>query len=90
MANPDIPTFPGTMATVASLATAVKAKTKTASSVLEASLATIAAKDPQLKCFTDLTAPRARQRAAQLDATLEPGARARPSSRGALCSQKPV
>jgi AtzE family amidohydrolase len=73
MANPDIPTSPGTMATVASLATAVKAKTETASSVLEASLATITAKDPQLKCFTDLTAPRARQRAAQLDATLAQG-----------------
>ncbi|NJL48816.1 MAG: hypothetical protein HC929_16740 [Leptolyngbyaceae cyanobacterium SM2_5_2] len=55
------------------LAAAIKAGALSAIDLLDATLAGIAARDPQLKCFTHLTIERAQQQAAAVDAAVAAG-----------------
>ncbi|MCB1332613.1 MAG: AtzE family amidohydrolase [Roseivivax sp.] len=57
----------------AEIAAAVKARRQTARSVTEAALADIAARNPRLNAFTDVTAARALARADQIDALVAKG-----------------
>jgi len=65
-------------ATVADTADAVRSGKKTASTVVEASLARIAHRNPTLNAFTEVTAERARERARMLDAARAAGGRLGP------------
>ncbi|HEX3349784.1 MAG TPA: AtzE family amidohydrolase [Acetobacteraceae bacterium] len=61
-------TVPDAWNTAADIAAAVRSGTARASEVIEYTLATIAARNPTLNAFTDVTASRARARAAAIDA----------------------
>lgn len=65
-------------ASAAAIAQAVRSGTLTATRVVEASLARIAARDPQVGAFTDVTAGRALATAARLDESLARGETAGP------------
>ncbi len=60
--------------TAGEIAAAVTSGTLTATAVVEATLARIAARDPVLNAFTDVTAARAREKAADIDARRALGA----------------
>ena len=61
------------MTGAASLAAAIRAGEIKAASALEAALAVVAARDPDLNCFTAVTADRARAEAAAIDALVARG-----------------
>jgi len=67
-------TATGAALTALEIASAVRAGTMTASSVVEAALDRIAARNAELGAFTDVTATRARTRAANIDAAIGAGA----------------
>ncbi len=62
-----------TWSSASDIANAVATGKTTASAVVEAALARIAALNPTLNCFTDVTAERARKRAAEIDAAYTAG-----------------
>ena len=66
-------TFDTDWASAAEIAAAVASGKTTAGAVIEATLQRIAMHNPQLNAFTDVTAERARQRAAALDADAKSG-----------------
>jgi len=62
-----------TWSSASEIAAAIKTGKTTASAVIETALARIAALNPTLNCFTDVTAERARKRAAEIDAAYKAG-----------------
>ncbi|MCU0888024.1 MAG: amidase family protein, partial [Rubritepida sp.] len=61
------------MSTAQAIAADVRAGRRRARDVVEESLAAIAAKDPAINAFTEVTAARARAEAAAVDATVAAG-----------------
>ncbi len=62
-----------TWSSASEIAAAIKTGKTTASAVIETALVRIAALNPTLNCFTDVTAERARKRAAEIDAAYKAG-----------------